>query len=101
MKVVYLSSSEERVEIALQGELNTVAAQQFAIDIEPIMDEAHKEIVVDFSMLEFISSAGMRSLLVLNKAAKEKGGKVVITGASEDIKQIFGLTGFDALFEMK
>jgi len=101
MKLVTKENTANTAVIALQGELDTAASQQFASEIKPLMDDAGKEITVDFSELEYISSAGMRTLLLLNKTAENKGGKVTIVGMSEDIRQLFQMTGFDQMITIK
>lgn len=101
MKVNIIKSDSNSITVTLDGELNTFAAQQFAKDVEPLMGEAGKEITMDFTNLSFISSAGMRTLLLLNKETVAKHGKIIIVGMSEDIRQIFALTGFDQMFEIK
>ena len=100
MKLEIIENSAEKTVISLNGELDSNAAPQFATDMEPVMNEAGKEILLDFTDLEYISSAGMRTILLLNKTVNAKGGKVIIKGMSEDIRQIFHLTGFDALLEI-
>jgi anti-sigma B factor antagonist len=83
----------------LDGRLDTAAAAQFSRDMEPLMDNADKDIVLDCTKLEFISSSGLRLFLSLRKASIAKGGKVTITGVSQNIKQVFTITGFYSLFE--
>lgn len=83
----------------LTGRLDTAASQQFASDMEPLLNNADKHIVLDCSALEFISSSGLRLFLSLRKATIAKGGDVTITGVSDDIKQVFTITGFYSLFK--
>lgn len=83
----------------LSGRLDTVAAQQFASDIKPLINEADKHIVLDCTALEFISSSGLRLFLTLRKATIAKGGDVTITGVSDEIKNVFTITGFYSLFK--
>lgn len=83
----------------LCGRLDTAAAQQFSTDIEPLMENADKHIILDCNALEFISSSGLRLFLSLRKATIAKGGDVTIIGVSEEIKQVFTITGFYSLFK--
>lgn len=83
------------------GRLDTVASQQAAIDMEPLMDNADKTIEIDCSQLVFISSSGLRLFLSLRKQSIAKGGKVVLTGMTPEVKQVFSITGFFSLFEFK
>ena len=97
MELNIKENTAQKAVIALCGDLDTAASQQFATEMEPFIADAGKEIIVDFNALEYISSAGMRTILQLNKNAIIKGGKVTITGMSEDIRQLFQMTGFDKM----
>ena len=85
----------------LQGRLDTLAATQFAKDMEPLLEKADKTIVLDCSGLDFISSSGLRLFLTLRKAATTKGGKVTLRGVSPSVKQVFTITGFNTLFDFE
>lgn len=83
------------------GRLDTAASQKFATDMEPLMDNADKHIVLDCEKLEFISSSGLRLFLSLRKATISKGGDVTIKNVSADVKQVFTITGFYSLFKFE
>ena len=93
-----IKNNGDQVVGTLVGRLDTAAAQQFAVDMEPLMDNADKHILLDCSQLEFISSSGLRLFLSLRKATIAKGGDITISGVSTDIKQVFTITGFYSLF---
>lgn len=96
-----ITMHETEVSAVLNGRLDTAASTQFAADMQPLLDNADKTIVLDCEKLEFISSSGLRLFLSLRKATIAKGGKVVITGMNADVKQVFTITGFFSLFEFK
>ena len=83
----------------LEGRLDTIAAQQFAADMQPLLDNADKTITLDCQKLEFISSSGLRLFLSLRKATMAKGGSVIVKNVSPEIKQVFTITGFSSLFQ--
>lgn len=85
----------------LDGRLDTAASQKFAADMEPLMDNADKHIVLNCEKLEFISSSGLRLFLSLRKATISKGGDVTIKNVSDDVKQVFTITGFYSLFNFE
>ena len=51
--------------------------------------------------MAYISSSGLRIFLTIRKAAAAKGGKVIIEGLSNEIRQVFMMTGFLQLFEIR
>lgn len=85
----------------LSGRLDTAASAQFSKDIEPLIENADKTIVMDCEQLAFISSSGLRLFLTLRKATMAKGGKVIVRNISPDIQQVFTITGFTSLFEFE
>lgn len=83
----------------LIGRLDTAASAQFARDMQPLIDNADKHIVLDCEALEFISSSGLRLFLSLRKASIAQGGNITIHNVSASVKQVFTITGFQALFD--
>jgi len=59
-----------------------------------------KSILLDFSDVEYISSACLRTLLTLTKKIKEDGGEIAITSLTENVKQIFKVSGFDTILQL-
>ena len=86
---------------ALNGRLDTLAAQEVAEQFETLAQKAGGTIVLDCSQLEYISSSGLRLFLTLRKAAATKGGKVIIRDINYDVRSVFMITGFLNLFEIQ
>lgn len=59
-----------------------------------------KSILLDFSDVEYISSACLRTLLTLTKKIKEQGGNIAITSLTKNVKQIFKVSGFDTILQL-
>ena len=83
------------------GRLDTVNAVVFEKEMKPLVENADKEIVLDCKELEYISSSGLRQLLTLRKAVDAKGGKMVILHINDELRNIFTITGFFALFDIR
>ena len=60
--------------------------------------EGNPKIALDFAELQYISSAGLRVLLLLAKKAKAAGGSVVLTGVDGMVKEVIEESGIDAFF---
>lgn len=83
------------------GRLDTPAAQEVTKDMESVMEAASGTIVMDCSEMTYISSSGLRIFLSLRKAAATKGGEVIVKSISNDIRQVFMMTGFLNLFQIQ
>jgi len=55
---------------------------------------------IDFSKVNYISSAGLRAVLVIAKDFNAKGGKILIYGMNDSIKDIFDMSGFTTIIKL-
>ncbi len=86
--------------VALRGRVDSLTAPEFLAAFEKAAGEnALTAAQVDMSRLEYISSAGLRVLLIMVK--RLGGGHVVVTGANELIRSIFEQTGYDDVLTIK
>lgn len=96
-----IKEAAEAINAKIEGRLDTASSTQFSKDMQPLLDNAGKHIILDCAGLEFISSSGLRLLLSLRKASIAANGKVTITNVQEAVKQVFVLTGFYSLFDFE
>lgn len=85
----------------LEGSLNTAEAPETEKTMAPLFDVEGKDIILDCTNLEYISSAGLRIFLAVLQTAQEKGGHVYIRGINDNVRSIFAITGFSNIFEFK
>jgi len=86
--------------LALEGRLDTTTAPQLQDALIPEFD-AEKNIRLDFKNLAYVSSAGLRILLLGEKTAKGKGGKMTLVNVSAEILEIFEMTGFSDVLSVE
>lgn len=78
--------------IALTGRLDTSTAPNLEEEITACIDCA-TELVLDFKNLEYISSAGLRILLLAQKVMNTKGN-MIVRNVNETVMDVFEVTGF-------
>lgn len=83
------------------GRLDTAAAVATTEAVKPLLETDNKEIILDCSELEYISSSGLRIFLSIRKEAASHGSKVIVRSINADIRQVFMMTGFISLFEIQ
>ena len=81
-----------KVEIALEGRLDTMTSPELEAELKETLPGA-ESLVLDFSKLDYISSAGLRVLLSAHKLMSRKGG-MKVTNVNEIVKEVFDVTGF-------
>ena len=98
---VEIKETQRTMTARLVGRLDTPAAVEVASGIRPLLDHADRTLVLDCSEMTYSSSSGLRIFLTIRKAAAAAGGRVVVEGLSPEIRQVFMMTGFLQLFEIK
>ena len=79
--------------LTLEGRLDTATSPQLQDVLPSAFDEA-KEVILDFAGLAYVSSAGLRVLLMGQKAARAKAASMTLHNVSDDIMEVFEMTGF-------
>lgn len=79
-----------------EGRIDSSNASAFEREMNNHIDNGEVHLVVDFSRLSFISSSGMRVLLIAAKRVR-RGGKLVLCSMRDSIREIFSISGFDAI----
>ena len=80
------------LEIALEGRLDTMTAPELETELNASLGGA-ESLTLDFSKLDYISSAGLRVLLSAHKAMSTKGG-MKVKNVNEIVREVFDVTGF-------
>ena len=80
------------LEIALEGRLDTMTAPELEAELNQSLGSVDS-LTLDFSKLEYISSAGLRVLLSAHKVMSAKGG-MKVTNVNEIVQEVFEVTGF-------
>jgi len=93
----------DAVVLRLEGRINHVSSEEFKSALEPFLASCaagRDQIVLDFSSLEYISSAGLRVLMLARKQAKAQSGTLVVAGLASVVKEIFEISKFTIVFDV-
>ena len=86
--------------VAVTGSIDTVTAPQ----LDSLLQENWEgvtELIMDFAEVDYISSAGLRVILMANQQMEECDGSMTVRNINEDIREIFEMTGFDSLLDLE
>jgi anti-sigma B factor antagonist len=90
---VEITKQGETVIAVLDGEIDGKTAPEVQNQLAPVIAD-YRKIVLDMTRVTFLSSAGLRILLLLYRQASAKNGKVALAGLSEQIQDVMSITGF-------
>jgi anti-anti-sigma factor len=83
--------------VALAGNLDSATSPKAQQELESIVSRGAHRIAVDFSALDYISSAGLRVLLGIAKTVKAKGGALRTFGLNHTVREVFDISGFSTI----
>lgn len=85
--------------IALEGRLDTTTAPELEKELKANLDSIDS-LTLDFSKLDYISSAGLRVVMVAYKTMSKKGG-MKVTNLNEIVREVFDVTGFSDILNIE
>ena len=91
--------TDSALTMTLEGRLDTTTAPQLEEELAANLDGI-TDLVFEISSLEYISSAGLRVLLSAQKIMNKQGG-MVVRGATDEVMEIFEVTGFSDILTIE
>lgn len=95
-----ISKDNDQLKVSVSGSLNTETAPDLEKVLIPELKSGIVSVSFDFTDLDYISSAGLRVLLLVCKKVGEDG-KVIVKNAKPGVKEVFQMTGFDAFLVLE
>jgi anti-anti-sigma factor len=96
-------TTEETADVLVihpEGRLDTVTAWEFENEVTPLIRQSGLNVLIDFGKLEYISSTGLRSILLLAKEMKKKEKKFALCCLNDTILDVFRISGFDTIISI-
>jgi anti-anti-sigma factor len=83
------------------GRIDATTAGQHEAELLRLLGGEIHSLALDFSQVDFLSSAGLRVLLVAANAAEKKGGSLQLSGARPEIREVILTVGFDDIVHLR
>lgn len=84
--------------LAPRGRLDSSSAPELERVLTEQLDAGCQRLVLDFAGLDYISSAGLRVVLLVGKKLRTSKGQMVLTSLQDMVREVFDMSGFLALF---
>ena len=90
----------EVVLLEIEGGIDAYTAYELHETLEGILAQGHKRLVLDVSKMSFISSSGLRAILVAQREVGQRGGEVRACGLDAQILAVFEAIGLDECLKL-
>lgn len=88
----------DKLVVQVSGRLDAITASEFDAESRSWLDKGETNVVVDLNELEYISSAGLRSILTAAKQLKSASGTITFCGLTGMVDEVFAVSGFASMF---
>jgi stage II sporulation protein AA (anti-sigma F factor antagonist) len=86
--------------ITIAGRLDGVTALECEKSMRELVIGDTNRIIIDFGNLDYISSAGLRSILLTAKLVNEKRGQLCLANVTGNVRSVFDMSGFSSMFKI-
>ena len=83
-----------------KGRLDSNSSKSFEERVMALLDGGKAAMLIDFAELDYVSSAGLRVLLMAAKRSKAADGRLALCALSTPIREVFDMSGFAKLFSI-
>ena len=99
MTIEWIECPPQGVELRLEGKLDTVSAPAVRDELLKAV-EGYQEITLNFEKVPYISSAGLRTLLTVQKQVGHQNGRLTLTNVVPAVMEVFRITGFSGVLNI-
>ncbi len=96
-----IERQDQTVIVTVDGRLDGANAQQFQGYFTGALDENDRAVVLNFEHLSYISSAGLRVILIAAKTLRRRDAQLVVCSLSDPIREVFQISGFDQIIQVQ
>lgn len=86
--------------ISLNGKLDAYHSEDIEEKLLPLIEKFDKHFIIDFSEVDYISSAGLRLFMKISKLLDKSGKQIAFAYVNKHLSEIFEITGFNTIFKM-
>lgn len=94
------NEEDNKLIIRISGRLDATSSPKLEKKLTQRINSGYKQLLLDFSAVEYLSSAGMRLLLSFTKKLKNEKGALVLFGLTKGIMDIIKMGGFESILDI-
>lgn len=84
--------------VKISGRIDSTTANNLGSGLAAVIDDGHRRIVLDLSLVDYMSSAGLRELVAALKRVKKVSGDMRIANPSSRVREVMEMAGLDTIF---
>ena len=97
---VKVLKEENSIKVLIKGRIDSDTSPKLEKELKKHVSKS-LEMILDFEQVDYISSAGLRAILAISKAFEHKKSSLTIINVSPVIAEVFDMTGFSEVINIK
>lgn len=97
---IHEENKENLVVLRLEGRVDATSSPLLERKIASVIELGVKKILMDFSKVDYLSSAGLRLMLSGTKKLKTQEGRLVFSGINDEVMEIIKMAGFEKILDL-
>ena len=97
---VKFNKQSDTLTVVISGNIDTVTAPELETQLQENLSGI-KDLILDFAAVDYISSAGLRVILMANQQMEDVDGNMTVKNVNDDVRDVFEMTGFDSLLNLE
>ena len=93
-------NAEGSLQMNVEGKIDSISSKDFQ-DVLLAGYQKSNSIIINLEKTTYISSAALRALTLGQKTAAAKGGKMVLINVPPNVQDVFRMTGFDKMLDIR
>lgn len=94
------TKTEDFIQLSVEGRVDTTTSPELQQMILAAFQKGNY-VILDFEKVDYVSSAGLRALLLGEKTAKSKGGRMVLRNVQRSVNEVFHMSGFSSILTIE
>ena len=91
---------EDMLQLNIEGKIDALTGDEFqTLVLRSFMKS--NNVILNMEKVKYMSSAGLRALVLGQKTAQSKGGKLIIINLQDQVRDTFVVTGFDSILDIR
>ena len=94
------TETNQKTTVTLTGRLDSEGSNELEEWVAANLAPPRQNMVLDFSQLDYVSSAGLRSILKISKLVKKHSLRIAICAIQDHVREVFEISGFDTFIPL-
>lgn len=97
---IFMNKTGDALNVELKGRMDAVTAPKFETEVFELLGKGEKSVILDLGALDYISSAGLRSILTVAKRVEAHGSSLAFTNLRGMVQEVFTISGLNSIFQV-